>query len=464
VSEPVDVIVLGGGPAGYAGALRCVDIGLTAILIEERDVGGTCLHRGCVPTRATLQAASIADAAGRPAERWGVMAKFDGIEISRMAATRDDIVHRNHRAVESHLARSGTQVIAGSGHIEGPRTVRVGTDVLEARRALVVATGSSPLVLAGLEPDGARVLNSDQTLGIERVPRSVAIVGGGAIGAEFSQIWSSFGAEVTLIEKEQQLVPMEDADVGRALERALRRHRIRALVSSTVADVEMRSDSIDLTLSTPAGQKSLAVEMVIVAAGRVPRTGGSGLAEIGVLLEDGFVVPVDWNSLETNVDGVYAAGDVLPLPSQARAHVAFAEGRLVAEAIAGLGGPGLDYRGIPRVTHGLVETACVGLSEEEARAAGTDVEVTTVQIGAVAKGLMLGEGGMAKVVTEREGAVLGIHLVGPQVVELIGEAAAIVDFEATPDDVASLVHPHPTLSEMLGEIHMALAGRPLHLR
>jgi dihydrolipoamide dehydrogenase len=235
-------------------------------------------------------------------------------------------------------------------------------------------------------------------------------------------------------------------------------------VSSTVADVEMRSDSIDLTLSTPAGQKSLAVEMVIVAAGRVPRTGGSGLAEIGVLLEDGFVVPADWNSLETNVDGVYAAGDVLPLPSQARAHVAFAEGRLVAEAIAGLGGPGLDYRGIPRVTHGLVETACVGLSEEEARAAGTDVEVTTVQIGAVAKGLMLGEGGMAKVVTEREGAVLGIHLVGPQVVELIGEAAAIVDFEATPDDVASLVHPHPTLSEMLGEIHMALAGRPLHLR
>ena len=464
MTEPLDVVVLGGGPAGYAGALRCADLGLTVAIVEDRDVGGTCLHRGCVPTRATLQAASIADAAGRPAERWGVLAKFDGVDLPRLAATRDDIVGRNHRAVVSHLERAGVEVIAGSGYIERPRTVRVGNDHIESQRGVVVATGSSPLVLPGLEPDGVAILDSDQTLGIERVPRSVAIVGGGAIGAEFSQIWSSFGAEVTLIEKEQRLVPMEDADVGRALERALRRHGIRTFVDSTVTDMNVRTGVVELTLTTPAGPTPLQVEMVIVAAGRVPRTEGSGLAEAGVALEEGFVVPADWNSLETNVAGVYAAGDVLPLPSQARAHVAYAEGRLVAEALAEKGGPGLDYRGIPRVTHGLVETACVGLSEEEARAAGADVEVMAAQIGAVAKGLMLGEAGMAKVVTEREGPVLGIHLVGPQVVELIGEATAIVDFEATPDDVASLIHPHPSLSEMLAEVHLALAGRPLHLR
>ena len=329
---------------------------------------------------------------------------------------------------------------------------------------LVVATGSSPRVLRKLPPDGERVLDSDQTLGIDRVPRSIAIVGGGAIGAEFSQIWSSFGADVTLIEREANLIPTEDADVGRTLERALRRHGIKTVTGTRLANVEHRADGIDLTVSTAGGDRSLRVDLVIVAAGRVPVTTGFGLDDLGVLSVEGFVVPSDWNSLESVVAGVYAAGDVLPLPSQARAHVAYAEGRLVAERIAGRSGPGLDYPGIPRVTHGLIETACVGLSEVEAREAGADVEVMTIQIGGVAKGLMLGEGGMAKVVAERGGTVLGIHMVGPQVVELVGEAATIVDFEATPADVAALIHPHPSLSEMLGEIHMALDGRPLHLR
>ena len=308
------------------------------------------------------------------------------------------------------------------------------------------------------------VLDSDQTLGIERVPHSVAIVGGGAIGAEFSQIWSSFGAEVTLIERAANLVPTEDEDVGRSLERALRRHNVKVILGSRLSDVIRRPDGIELHLTTPSGERSVAVELVIVAAGRLPTTGGFGLEEIGVTTTDGFIVPSDWDSLETSVSGVYAAGDVLPLPSQARAHVAYAEGMLVADRISGERGPGLEYPGIPRVTHGLVETACVGLSESEARSAGADVEVMSFPIGGVAKGLMLGEAGMAKVVAERGGSVLGIHLVGPQVAELIAEAAAIVDFEATPEDVASLIHPHPTLSEILGEMHMALAGRPLHFR
>jgi dihydrolipoamide dehydrogenase len=464
VSEPTDVIVLGGGPAGYACALRCSDLGLSATVVEERELGGTCLHRGCVPTRATLQAASIANSAGKPAEHWGVLSKFDGMDMARMRSARDDIVKRNHHAVEGHLMRAGVKVAQGLGFVRGPRDVQVGNSLLQANKALVISTGSAPRVLKRLVPDGKRVLDSDQTLEIESVPRSVAIVGGGAIGAEFSQIWSSFGAEVTLIERAPNLVPTEDEDVGRTLERALRRHGVKIVVEARFADVAHRPDGVELRLTTPTGDRSIAVELVIVAAGRLPSTGGFGLEETGVTTTDGFIVPADWDSLETNVPGVYAAGDLLPLPSQARAHVAYAEGMLVAERIAGERGPGLDYQGIPRVTHGLVETACVGLSEREARAAGADVEVMSFPIGGVAKGLMLGEAGMAKVVAERGGSVLGIHLVGPQVAELIAEAAAIVDFEATPEDVASLIHPHPTLSEILGEMHMALAGRPLHFR
>jgi dihydrolipoamide dehydrogenase len=392
------------------------------------------------------------------------MSKFDGMDLPRMRSARDDIVKRNHRAVDGHLARAGVNVVQGLGVVRDARHVQVGNSLLQANKALVVSTGSAPRVLKRLVPDGVRVLDSDQTLGIERVPRSVAIVGGGAIGAEFSQIWSSFGAEVTLIERAANLVPTEDEDVGRSLERALRRHSVKVILGSRLADVVRGPDGIELHLTTPSGDRSVAVELVILAAGRLPTTGGFGLEEIGVRTADGFIVPSDWDSLETSVSGVYAAGDVLPMPSQARAHVAYAEGMLVADRISGVWGPGLDYPGIPRVTHGLVETACVGLSEREARAAGADVEVMSFPIGGVAKGLMLGEAGMAKVVAERGGSVLGIHLVGPQVAELIAEAAAIVDFEATPEDVASLIHPHPTLSEILGEMHMALAGRPLHFR
>jgi dihydrolipoamide dehydrogenase len=411
-----------------------------------------------------LQAASIADAAGSPAERWGIETRLDGVDMNRVASARDDIVSRNHHAVQAHLDRAGVEVIPGSGVLESSRSVRVGDRVVSATRALVVATGSSPKVLRRLEPDGERVLDSDQTLDIDSVPRSIAIVGGGAIGAEFSQIWSSFGADVTVIEREPNLIPSEDTDIGRALERALRRHGIKVVTGSSIANVTRRSDGVELRLATPRGEVALDVDLVIVAAGRVPETSGFGLAELGIAMEDGYIVPADRRSLETNVAGVHAAGDVLPLPSQARAHVAYAEGRLVAEAIAGERGPGLDYAGIPRVTHGLIESASVGLSEAEARDTGVEVAVMTTQIGGVAKGLMLGEGGMAKVVAERDGTVLGIHLVGPQVAELIGEAATIVDFEATPADVAAVVHPHPTLSEMLGEVHMTLANRPLHLR
>ncbi|MEU2747254.1 dihydrolipoyl dehydrogenase [Streptomyces collinus] len=478
-----DVIVIGGGTGGYSTALRAAALGLEVVLVERDKVGGTCLHRGCIPSKAMLHAAELVDGVAEARERWGVKATLDAVDWSALVATRDDIVARNHRGVQAHLAHAGVRVIAGSARLTGSRSVRVtgpgaagpgatgagaggerSVHDLSARRGLVLATGSRPRTLPGLAPDGRSVVTSDDALFAPGLPASVLVLGGGAIGVEYASFHRSLGAEVTLVEAADRIVPLEDADVSRHLTRGLKKRGIDVRAGARLLDAEVLRDGVRARVRTARGETlTLEAERLLVAVGRAPVTDGLDVAAAGLTTDArGFVAPADWDRLETAVPGVHVVGDLLPPPSLGLAHASFAEGLLVAETLAGLPSAPVDYAAVPRVTYSSPQTAAVGLSEAEARARGYEVETNTMPLTAVAKGMVHGQGGMVKVVTESGGRVLGVHLVGPHVSEMIAQSQLIVGWEAEPSDVARHIHPHPTLSEAVGEAFLTLAGRGLH--
>lgn len=472
-----DVIVIGGGTGGYSTALRAAALGLGVVLVERDKVGGTCLHRGCIPSKAMLHAAELVDGIAEARERWGVKATLDAVDWSALVATRDDIVARNHRGVLAHLARAGVRVLAGNARLTGPRSVRVtgpgghagmrgepGVHELSARRGLVLATGSRPRTLPGLEPDGRRVVTSDDALFAPGLPASVLVLGGGAIGVEYASFHRSLGAEVTLVEAADRIVPLEDAEVSRHLTRGLKKRGIDVRAGARLLDAEVLADGVRARVRTARGETvTVEAERLLVAVGRAPVTDGLDVAAAGLATDArGFVVPADWDRLETAVPGVHVVGDLLPPPSLGLAHASFAEGLLVAETLAGLPSSPVDYAAVPRVTYSSPQTAAVGLSEAEARARGYEVETNSMPLTAVAKGMVHGRGGMVKVVSEPGGRVLGVHLVGPHVSEMIAESQLVVGWDAEPSDVARHIHPHPTLSEAVGEVFLTLAGRGLH--
>lgn len=466
-----DMIVVGGGTGGYSAALRASELGMSVALVERDLVGGTCLHRGCIPSKALLHAASIMEGIDDGAERWGIDAPVRAVDTAALAATRDDIVERNFKGLVAHLHHQGVAIIEGTGLLRSPRSVAVtpphgsagAEDVLLlAGRALVIATGSAPRQLPGLVSDGVRVLTSDDATRAKGLPRSVIIVGAGAIGVEFATFYRAFGAEVTLIELLDRVLPGEDPDVSGEMVRALRRKGITVLTGTRVEDAEVSEGSVVLTLTNADGTRRVTAEAILSAIGRAPVTDGLGLEGIGVRLDRGFVLPADWDRLETHAPGVHVVGDVLPPPSWALAHTSFAEGLLVAELAAGRAPAPIQYPGVPRATYSLPEAASVGLSEPAAREAGFDVVVNRFPLTGIAKGVIYGQGGMVKVVAERGGPVLGVHLVGPHVTDLISEGMLITNWEALPVEVAEMIHPHPSLSEALGEAHLTLADRRLH--
>ncbi|GGV74416.1 dihydrolipoyl dehydrogenase [Streptomyces massasporeus] len=472
-----DVIVIGGGTGGYSTALRAAALGLEVVLVERDKVGGTCLHRGCIPSKAMLHAAELVDGIAEARERWGVKATLDAVDWSALVATRDDIVARNHRGVQAHLARAGVRVLAGHARLTGPRSVRVtdlggrtghhgepGVHELSARRGLVLATGSRPRTLPGLEPDGRRVVTSDDALFAPGLPASVLVLGGGAIGVEYASFHRSLGAEVTLVEAADRIVPLEDAEVGRHLARGLKKRGIDVRAGARLLDAEVLTNGMRARVRGARGETvTVETERLLVAIGRAPVTDGLDLAAAGLATDArGFVAPADWDRLETAVPGIHVVGDLLPPPSPGLAHASFAEGLLVAETLAGLPSAPVDYAAVPRVTYSSPQTAAVGLSEAEARARGYEVEANSMPLTAVAKGMVHGQGGMVKVVTEAGGRVLGVHLVGPHVSEMIAENQLVVGWDAEPSDVARHIHPHPTLSEAVGEVFLTLAGRGLH--
>ncbi|MGG2459427.1 dihydrolipoyl dehydrogenase [Streptomyces sp. RGM 3693] len=480
--EP-DVVVIGGGTGGYSTALRAAALGLRVVLAERDLVGGTCLHRGCIPSKAMLHAAELVDGIAEASTRWGVKATVDAVDWGALTATRDDIVARNHQGVTGTLAHAGVRVVHGSARLTGPRSVVVdGPDggTLTARRGIVLATGSRPRMLPGLTADelgappggtGGRVVTSDDALFAAGLPASVLVLGGGAIGVEYASFHRSMGAEVTLVEAADRLLPLEDEDVSRHLVRGLKRRGITVRTGATLTGAELLPDGVRATVRTPKGEEVVVeAERLLVAVGRVPVTDGLGLAAAGLAVDErGFVPPADWSRLETAVPGIHVVGDLLPPPSLGLAHASFAEGLLVAETLAGVPSRPVDYATVPRVTYSSPQTASVGLSEAAARARGLAVKVNTMPLTATAKGMVHGQGGMVKVIAaadgaggEATGAVLGVHLVGPHVSEMIAESQLIVAWDAEPSDVAQQVHAHPTLSEALGEAFLTLAGRGLH--
>ncbi|MEW2068728.1 dihydrolipoyl dehydrogenase [Streptomyces sp. NPDC007346] len=460
-----DVLVIGGGTGGYSAALRAAALGLEVTLVERDLVGGTCLHRGCVPSKAMLHAAELVDGIAEARERWGVRATLDSVDWPALVATRDDIVSRNHRGVEGHLAHAGVEVVRGSAELTGPRSARIGGyGEVVARRGVVLATGSRPRMLPGPAADGWRVVTSDDALHAPGLPGSVLVVGGGAIGVEYASFHRSMGADVTLVEAADRLVPLEDAEVSRHLTRGLKKRGIRVEAGARLLEWAVVDDGVRAVVrSARGGTVTVAAERLLVAVGREPVTDGLGLAAAGLTTDGrGHVVPADWARLETAVPGIHVVGDLLPPPSLGLAHASFAEGLLVAETLAGLRTAPVDYAAVPRVTYSSPQTAAVGLTEPQARDAGHDVVVNTLPLTAVAKGMVHGRGGLVKVVAERAGRVLGVHLVGPHVSEMIAEGQLVVGWDAEPADVAHHVHAHPTLSEAVGEAFLTLAGRGLH--
>jgi dihydrolipoamide dehydrogenase len=460
-----DVVVLGSGTGGYSAAIRAAGLGLEVALVEKEDrCGGTCLLRGCIPTKALLHAAEVMDGVHEASERWGIKTTVESIDYSATVANREEIVSKNVKGLEGHLKKDGIAILRGNGRVAGPRAVQVeGVGEVTATRALVLATGSQPKSIPGLEIDGQRVISSDHALTLDYLPRSVIVLGAGAVGVEFASFWRSMGAEVTIVEVLPGLVPLEDADAQRELARAFKKRGITSMVETKLEDAKVGDDQVTVTVTDAKGKTSeVSAELLLVATGRGPVTADLGYEEIGVKLDRGFVVPKGWETLETDVEGVYAVGDILPPPSLALAHASFAEGMLVAETIAGQPSPPIDYAGIPRVTFSTPEVASVGLTEAQARDQGQEVVVNKFPFNGTAKGLIHGQGGMVKVVAAKDGPVLGVHLVGARVTDLVAEAMLIYNWEALPIDVAQFIHPHPTLSEAVGEAHLSLAGRGLH--
>ncbi len=454
--QQYDVVVLGGGSGGYACALRATQLGLRVALVEKDKVGGTCLHRGCIPTKALLHAGEVADAV-RESESFGVLASLEGVDLTRVNAYKDGVVSRLYKGLQGLISGRGITVVEGSGRLVGPHTVEVAGSTYEGR-SIVLASGSYAKTLPGLDLGGDRVLTSDEALGLESVPERAVILGGGVIGVEFASAWRSFGVDVTIIEALPRLVSAEDPAASKAVERAFRKRGIQFLTNSRFAGVEHTDKGV--RVSVEAGD-AFDADLLLVAVGRGPFTADLGYEEQGVAMERGFVLTDA--RLQTNVESVYAVGDVVP--GMQLAHRGFAHGIFVAEDIAGLDPAPINESGIPRVTYCDPEVASVGLSEPQAneRYGADAIETFTYDLGGNGKSQILKTSGFVKLVREKDGPVVGVHMVGARVGELIGEAQLIYNWEAFPSDVASLVHMHPTQDEALGEAHLALAGKPLHV-
>ena len=453
MAEQFDVVILGGGSGGYACALRSAQLGAKVALIEKELLGGTCLHRGCIPTKALLHSAEIADNA-RDSAHFGVNAEFHSIDMVGVNAYKDGVVSKLHKGLQGLVKSRNITYIEGSGRLVSNNTIEVNGTTYQGR-TVVLATGSVPKSLPGLNIDGTRVITSDHALKLGYVPQSAIILGGGVIGCEFASVWKSFGAEVTIVEALPHLVPAEDESSSKLLERAFRKRGIGFEIGVKFASAEVTNDNVTVSLENG---KQITADVLLVAVGRGPVSNDLGYENVGIAMDRGYVL-VD-EKCRTNIPGIFAVGDLIP--TLQLAHVGFGEGILVAEEIAGLNPRPINYAGVPRVTYSEPEVASVGLTTAQAKAQGHEVVELNYDLAGNGKAQILRTAGSIKLVSAKDGPVLGVHMVGSRVGELLAEAQLIFNWEAEAIDVASLIHAHPTLSEAVGEAHLALAGKPLH--
>jgi dihydrolipoamide dehydrogenase len=449
-----DLVVLGGGSGGYAAALRASQLGMTVGLIEKDKVGGTCLHVGCIPTKALLHSAEVADVT-RESAKYGVNSTFGGIDIAAVTAYRQEVVASKYKGLLGLIKMRGITTIQGEGKLVSPTTVQVGEDTIIGKN-VILATGSYSRTLPGLEIAG-RVINSEQALDLDFVPKKVIVLGGGVIGVEFSSVWRSWGTDVTIIEALPHLVPNEDESVSKQFERAFRKRGIHFTLGVRFQGVTQNENGVVVTLDD--GQ-TFDGELLLVAVGRGPVTAGLGYEEVGVTTDRGFVITNE--RLATSVPGVYAVGDIVP--GLQLAHRGFQHGIFVAEEIAGMSPVVIEDINIPKVTYSDPEVASVGLSEAHAaeKYGAENIASYDYNLAGNGKSHIIGTAGSVKVIRVKEGPVVGVHMIGARVGELIGEAQLAVNWEAYPEDITPLLHAHPTQDEALGEAFMALAGKPLH--
>ncbi|MCU1414714.1 MAG: lpdA [Microbacteriaceae bacterium] len=450
-----DIVILGAGSGGYAAALRASELGFSVALVEKNKLGGTCLHVGCIPTKALLHAAEVADVA-RESAKYGVNATFEGIDIAAVTAYREGIVSSKYKGLQGLIKARGITVVEGEGRLASPNSVQVGDQTLIGKN-VILASGSYSRSLPGLEI-GGRVITSEEALQLDFVPKKVAILGGGVIGVEFSSVWKSWGAEVQIIEALPHLVPNEDESISKQFERAFRKRGINFSLGVRFQSVTQNDEGVVVTLED--GQ-TFEAELLLVAVGRGPATANLGYEEAGIAMDRGFVLTNE--RLATNVPNVYAVGDIVP--GLQLAHRGFQQGIFVVEEIAGLNPIVVPDSHIPKVTYSDPEVASVGLSEAKAvEQYGAD-KITSYDYNLAGNGKshIIGTSGSVKVVRLNDGPVLGMHMIGARVGELIGEAQLVVNWEAYPEDIAPFIHAHPTQDEALGEAFLYLAGKPLHV-
>jgi dihydrolipoamide dehydrogenase len=466
MADTYELVVLGGGTGGYSCALRAASLGLKVALVEKEKVGGTCLHWGCIPTKAFLQAAEVAEHT-RTADAYGVNATFGGVDIDKLLGYKNGIVNTTWRGLQATIKARGIETVHGTGRLKDARTLVVRTDegerTLSATKALVIATGSTPrgLPIDGAEIDGELIVTSDHVMTLNRVPTRPIVVGASAVGVEFATVWHGWGAEkVTLIEALDALVPREDIDTSKMLARTFRRAGINVLTSTMLTQVEKHHGEVRVT--TRDG-KTLEGDLLMIAIGRRPVSEDMGLEDAGVNLNNGFVVVDELCRTGVSWDGgaQYAIGDVIP--TLGLAHASFQEGFLVAEQVAGQRVRPIDYLGVPRVYYSHPEIAAVGFTEQELKDQDIPYDTRTSPFSHNARAAMMRGTGHVKVLAGKDnGRVLGIHVIGPRATELIAECQLIYNWEALPTEVAEFIHPHPTLTEAIGEAHLALAGKPFH--
>ena len=451
-----DLVILGGGSGGYACALRAAELGMSVVLVERDKLGGTCLHYGCIPTKALLHAADVADAA-RDGDKIGVKSSLAGIDMAGVNAYKDGVVSKLYKGLQGLVKSRKINLVAGEGTFTAPNHVVVGDDTYVGKK-VVLATGSYARSLPGLEI-GGRIITSNEAIRLDDVPSKLVVLGGGVIGVELASAYASFGSEVTVVEALPRLVPNEDEFSSKLLERAFRRRKIKFKTGVKFTGATQNEHSVSVSLESG---EELEADYLLVAVGRGPNTANAGYEEAGVKMERGFVLTDE--RLRTNLDNVYAVGDIVP--GLQLAHRGFAQGIFLAEDLAGLKPPVIDEAGIPRVTYCEPEVASVGLTEAQAKERYGEIQTLVYDLAGNGKSQILQTQGAIKLIkTGAEGTpgpVVGIHMVGARVGELIGEAQLVYNWDAQAEDVAALVHAHPTQNEAFGEAHLALAGKPLH--
>ena len=448
-----DMVILGAGSGGYAAALRGAQLGLRVALIEADKIGGTCLHRGCVPTKAILHSAETAEAV-REAAAVGVRAVYQGLDMPAVQKYKNGVISRMYKGLQGLVSSRGIEVVSGWGRLVARDTVEVGGRRYRGRN-VVLASGSLSKTM-GQEISGP-VMTSDQALELDRVPASAVVLGGGVIGVELASAWASMGSRVTIIEALPHLVPNEDEAISKQLERAFRKRRIAFRTGTMFDSVERTAAGVRVRT---ADGRTYDAEVLLIAVGRGPATANLGYEEAGVAMDRGFVLTDGYG--RTNVEGVWAVGDIVP--GVQLAHRGFAQGIAVAEKIAGLDPRPVDDILVPKVTFCEPEIASVGLSEARAAEVHGAENVTTAEFNVAgnARSQILGTQGFVKLVSLKDGPIVGFHAIGARMGEQVGEGQLIVSWEADAHDVASLVHAHPTQNETIGEAAMVLAGKPLH--